>query len=239
MCGRFGLTKPEKVDPKTIGADEWERITSLITGLVPRFNIAPSQDVAVVLDIVRAEGGRRVLTTARWGLVPHWAKDPSIGDRLINARADSVAVKPAYRAAFKRQRCLIPADVFYEWEDRGKGAPRQPYAIRRKDGEPFCFAGLWEEWRPKDEENAKGAEPLLTCAIITTVANGVMAAFHHRMPVIVAPADYGRWLDPQTPLAEVAALLRPAPDDWLEAYPVSPYVNDPRHDDARTLEPVA
>ena len=235
MCGRFGLTKPEKVDPKTIGADEWERITSL----VPRFNIAPSQEVAVVLDVVREEGGRRVLTSARWGLVPHWAKDPAIGGRLINARADSVAVKPAYRAAFRRQRCLIPADVFYEWEGRGKGAPRQPYAIRRKDGGPFCFAGLWEAWRPKGEESAEGAEPLLTCAIITTDANGVMAAFHHRMPVIVAPADYGRWLDPETPLGEVAALLRPAPDDWLEAYPVSPYVNDPRHDDAGTLEPVA
>ena len=231
MWGRFGLAKPEKLDPKTIGADEWEQYT-----LLPRFNIAPSQDVAVVLEIVREEGGRRVLTTARWGLIPHWAEDPSIGDRLINARADTVAQKPAFRAAFKRQRCLIPADVFYEWEDRGKGSPRQPYAIRRRDGAPFCFAGLWEEWRPKGDETA---EPLLTCAIITTDANGVMAAFHHRMPVILAPSDYGRWLDPGTPLEEVTALLKPAPDDWLEAYPVSQYVNNPRHDDPRTLEPVA
>ena len=234
MCGRFGLAKPEKVDPKTIGVDEWEQYT-----LLPRFNIAPSQDVAVVLEIVREEKGRRALTAARWGLVPHWAKDPSIGNRQINARADTVATKPAYRAAFKRQRCLILADVFYEWADKGEGSPRQPYAIRRRDGAPFCFAGLWEEWRPKDDESAESAEPLLTCAIITTDANGVMAAFHHRMPVIVAPADYDRWLDPATPMEEVTALLRPAPDDWLEAYPVSPYVNDPRHEDPRTLQPVA
>ena len=236
MCGRYGLTNPNLVDLAGFGIDDLEAAAEVLRRLAPRYNIAPSQDVPVVLEILVEEHGRRVLTAARWGLVPPWAEDPGVGSRLINARAETVAERPAFRSAFRHRRCLIPADYFFEWEQAGRRGAKQAYAIRRQDRQPFAFAGLWEEWRPKGED-AAAEEALRTCTIITTEANSVMARFHHRMPVILAPEDYDGWLDPDTPAGELTALLRPAPEDWLEAYPVSRRVNDPRFDDPLILEP--
>ncbi len=236
MCGRYGLPNPNLVALAGFGIDDLEAAPEILRRVTPRYNIAPTQDVPVVLKIVVEDEGRRVLTAARWGLVPPWAEDPGVGSRLINARAEAVAEKPAFRSAFRHRRCLIPADHFFESEQRGPRGAKQAYAIRRRDRQPFAFAGPWEEWHPKGEK-AGGEEALRTCTIITTEANSVMAPVHHRMPVIVAPEEYDRWLDPETPLEELKALLRPAPDDWLEAYPVSRRVNDPRADDPLVLEP--
>jgi putative SOS response-associated peptidase YedK len=184
------------------------------------------------MTIIRqaSEGRGRELVTARWGLVPSWAKDLRIGSSLINARAETVASKLAFRQAFKARRCIIPSDGFYEWQRRADG-PKQPYLIRRRDRQPFGFAGLWEVWRDK----AVGEE-ITSCTIITCEANAVLAELHDRMPVILDPADYDRWLDPGVPGAE--ELLRPCPDDWLEVVAVSTRVNNVRNDDAGLIEPL-
>ncbi len=228
MCGRYVASTPPDQLADLFG------VTDVLAGdLGARWNVAPTLDVYAVAT---GSDGTRRLGTFRWGLVPWFAKDPSGGAKMINARAETVAEKPAFRSAFRHRRCLIPADCFFEWEQRrGRGA-KQAYAICRRDRQPFAFAGVWEEWRPKGED-AAGEEVLRTCALITTEANAVIAPFHHRMPVILAPEEYDRWLDPETPLGELEALLRPAPEDWLEAYPVSRHVNDPRADDPRVLEP--
>ena len=161
----------------------------------------------------------------RWGLVPSWAKDVGIGSRMINARAEGIAAKPAFRAAFRQRRCLVPADGFYEWQKVAGG--KQPMLIRLRSGDPFAFAGLWERWRGPDGEVETGT-------IITTAPNAVTAPIHDRMPVILDPADYDRWLDPSQP--DAAALLRPCPDDWLTAIPVSTRVNSPKNDAADLIE---
>lgn len=225
MCGRYGLTRPELIDAESLGVPE-------LPPLEPRWNIAPSQDVAAVVR----EGGVTVATMLKWGLVPRWAEDPSIGNRMANARAESVAGKPAFRDAFRRRRCLLLADVFYEWQaPDGKRGRKQPWALRRRDARPFALAGLWERWRPR--EAPRDEPPLRSCTIITTQPNGVVAPIHDRMPVIVDAADYAAWLDPETPEAEALALLRPAPDELLEGWPVSLHVNDPTHDDPSVLAP--
>ena len=163
----------------------------------------------------------------KWGLIPSWAKEPGIGNSLINARADTVAEKPAFRSAFKKRRCLAPADGFYEWKrENGK----TPYYFRLKDESPFAFAGLWERWE-------KGDEPVESCTLITCEANGVVGPVHNRMPVILKPEGYARWLDPEEQRSEdLVRLLAPLPDDWLSAHPVGKLVNNPRNEDPRCIE---
>jgi len=221
MCGRFTLRTPAYKLAEAFGVE-------VRANLAARYNIAPSQDIAAL----RAQGdGQRELVMLRWGLVPGWAKDPAMGNRMINARAETVAEKPAFRAAFRQRRCLIPADGFFEWQKTPDGS-KQPYLMARPDGEPFTMAGLWEHWQPPGTD-----EPLETCTIITTEANETVAPIHHRMPVILSASDREAWLDPAPPSAEaLAALLRPAPDDTLIAQAVARHVNNARHDDPACIE---
>jgi putative SOS response-associated peptidase YedK len=222
MCGRFSL----KARPEVL-AQRFE--LTEVTGLEPRYNIAPTQPVAVVRAGTEATG--RELSRLHWGLIPSWADDPAIGNRMINARAETADQKPAYRSAFRLRRCLVLADGFFEWT-KADGAKR-PYYFRLEDGGPFAFAGLWERW-------TKGQEPIESCTLLTTDANNLVGPVHERMPVILEPEDYGRWLDPQRRRPEdVHALLRPVPAEQMIGYPVGRWVNDPRHDDPRCVEPAA
>ncbi len=209
MCGRFILMSPGRDLAERFQLDEEP-------SLVPRYNIAPTQMVAVVrLDPV---SGRRRLALLKWGLVPFWAKDPVLGPRLINARAESAAEKPAFRAAFKHRRCLVPADGFYEW--RKSPGKRQPYLIGMADDSSFAFAGLWEQWKGAD------GQAIESCTILTTNANELVAPLHDRMPVVLLPEDYGLWLD--TKIREpgsLVALLRPFPSGEMKSRPVSFKVN--------------
>ncbi len=194
--------------------------------LAPRYNIAPSQPVPVV----RAADAGREWVNLRWGLVPSWAKDAKLAQ--INARAETAPDKPMFRSAFRKRRCLIPASGFYEWQATG-GKRKQPFCIRLADDKPFAFAGLWERWEGPDG-------PVESCCILTTEANDLVRPIHDRMPVILDPRHFDQWLDPkQRDAAALAPLLRPFAVDAMKAYPVSPWVNDPRHDDARCLEPAA
>jgi putative SOS response-associated peptidase YedK len=172
-----------------------------------------------------------VLAMLRWGPIPSWAKDANIGNRLINARADTVAAKPSFRSAFKRRRCLVPADGFYEWKRDGK--VKQPFFIHRKDEEPFAFAGLWERW-----ENPEDGKEVQSCSLITTEANELMAPIHDRMPVILAESAYDRWLDLDEPVSDLQSLLKPFPANELAAYPISTYVNSPKNQGPKCIEPV-
>jgi putative SOS response-associated peptidase YedK len=197
--------------------------------LVPRYNIAPMTDVAVVRANAR---GDRDLVRMRWGLVPRWARDPAIGARLINARGETMAVRPAFRMAFQRHRCLLPADGFYEWQTlpaRGGRAPRKvPLHIGMKDGAPFAMAALAERWM------SEHGDVLDTCAIVTTEANDAMRDVHDRMPLIVAPEHHARWLDRTR--TDVADIVVPFPSERMARYPVSTRVNNVRHDDASLIE---
>ncbi len=223
MCGRYSLTSPTEAVRRMFDFPEQPN-------LAVRVNIAPSQDVAAVR--LGADGASaRHFAWLRWGLIPSWAKEPDIGNRMINARAETIAEKPAFRAAFRRRRCLIPADGFYEWKtERGR---KQPYRIALEGGAPFAFAGLWERW-----EGAGEAGAVESCTIVTTEANARLKAIHHRMPVILAPGAYEAWLDPATPGAEAQALLRPAPSEWFTAYRVSPKINSPANDDPALIAPL-
>ena len=197
----------------------------------PRYNLAPTQDVLVVrsaADASGAKGGRRG-DLLRWGLVPHWAEDPSVGNRMINARAETAAQRPAFRDAMKRRRCLVPADGFYEWQAVPGSKRKQPHLIRMKDDRPFGFAGLWESW-------GRGDERLETFTILTTSPNELIAAIHDRMPVIVPPEEFDRWLDPAVPASDVADLLRPYPAEQMQAQPVGTRVNNPANDDPSCAE---
>ncbi len=222
MCGRYTLTTPLEGLRAVFLFEE-------SPNLAARYNIAPTQEVPVIRRGVGDDS--RHLALLRWGLIPSWAKEASIGSRMINARAESVAEKPAYRTAFRRRRCLIPADGFYEWQARPSG-PKQPYLISPVAGGPFAFAGLWERWTDK----AHG-EPVESFTIVTTEANRRLAAIHHRMPVVLAPADHQAWLDPASSLDALLALLRPAPEDAFDAAPVSTRVNAVRNDDPSLIEP--
>ena len=230
MCGRFASTSSPAALAQTFDVDE----ISIETGLPERYNVAPTSDVYAVTE--RAPGCR-ALRTLRWGLVPSWAKDPSIGARMINARSDTVATKPAYRSALARRRAIIPIDAFYEWQARpgtaaGK-APKQPWAIRRVDGQPMAAAGLWEVWRsPTDPD-----EILHTCAIVTTEPNEVTSPIHDRMPVLLDRWSWDRWLDPKSDPDGLLELLVPFPATELEAWPVSTAVNHAANEGAHLLDP--
>ncbi len=225
MCGRFTLRAPASVI-----AEQFALLD--VAPFDPRYNIAPTQDVAAVRRTSEATDSARQLVRLRWGLVPAWAKDPAIGNRLINARAETAAEKPAFRTALRRRRCLVVADGFYEWQRSGK--QKQPYFIRLCDDRPFAFAGLWEHWEGPDHS------ALETCALLTTEPNDLMKPIHDRMPVILSPSDFDHWLDPAVQQPEqLASLFRPYPSEEMVAYPVSAYVNSPTRDDPRCIEPTA
>ena len=220
MCGRFSLTTPSAALRDLFGFDE-------LPNLPPRYNIAPTQDVAAVRLV--GDDPKPHFTLFRWGLIPSWAKDVAIGARLINARAETVAEKPAFRHAFRRRRCLIPADGFYEWEKRPDGG-KQPWRVTLEGDVPFAFAGLWEHWMGAD-----GGE-IESCTIVTTEAAPSIARIHGRMPVILDPADFPAWL---TGTPEAALALLHSYRGKLAAYPVGTRVNSVRNDDAELLKPVS
>lgn len=215
MCGRMAITDPDRVMKKFKPDDIRTPIEKA------RYNVAPGQKIAAVVQ----HEGRRVLGDLQWGLVPSWAKDPSIGNRMINARAETVSEKPAFRNAFKRRRCLIPVDGFYEWKKIDDG--KVPYFIHLADREPFAFAGLYEV-------HGSGEDRLASCTIITTTPNACMKPLHHRMPVILPEAVWGAWLAAAEPEAHLA-LLKPYPDGAMEAYAVSRHVNRPTNDDPECI----
>jgi putative SOS response-associated peptidase YedK len=218
MCGRFELhTNPAAI------ALAFELAHP--PAISPRYNIAPMQDVPVVRA---TRSGERELAQVRWGLVPRWAKDPSIGARMINARAETLEAKPAFRNALKWHRCLLPADGFYEWKALPNG--KQPYRIGMKDGSLFALAALCERWLSPE------GYVLDTCTIVTTPANALLRPLHDRMPLIIAPEDYARWLDRS--VEDVTDLLSPYPAAGMNFYPVSARVNAVRNDDASIIEPV-
>jgi putative SOS response-associated peptidase YedK len=216
MCGRYELHSHPAAVALAFGL-------SLAPEIAPRYNIAPMQDVPVIR--LRSDGARE-LSTARWGLVPRWAKDPSIGNKLINARGETLAEKPSFRMAFKHHRCLIPANGFYEWMPGAAGG-KQPIHIGMKDGALFAFAGVCERWMSPE------GDVLDTCSIATTSANALLAVLHERMPVIIPPEQYERWLDVSR--FDVQDLLEPYPAQAMRWYPVSTRVNSVRNDDAALL----
>jgi putative SOS response-associated peptidase YedK len=193
----------------------------------PRYNIAPTQPIA----IVRLSEGERHFALVRWGLIPSWVKDPKSVSLMFNARGETAAEKPAYKAAMKRRRCLVPADGFYEW--KRDGDRKRPHWIRRRDSKPLAFAGLWETW------TGPNGEELETAAIVTTAANDTLKPLHDRMPVVVPPDAFGLWLDPNADLKIAAALMTPAPNDLLEAYEVSSAVNRVANDEPALLTPAS
>ena len=232
MCGRFTLSANAQRLADFFPLFE-------IPSAPPRYNIAPTQ---TVLAVAQGENDQPRASLLRWGLIPSWAKDKKISASLINARADTVATKPAFRAAFKRRRCLILADGFYEWRknvgptfnsgDSGRskaGPTKQPFHIRMTDNAPFAFAGVWEHW--------SGEEPAIdSCSIITTAANDVLRPLHDRMPVILSPKDYGRWLDPKiSDPGVLQEMLQPYPCEPMIAVPVGLYVNNARNEGAECL----
>jgi putative SOS response-associated peptidase YedK len=222
MCGRFTLT----IDPSHLQeAFPWAVIPN---DLAPRYNIAPSQPVAVIPNT-----GDSLLSFYKWGLIPSWSKDPSIGERMINARSETLAEKPSFRNAYRRRRCLILADGFFEWKQNPCMKSKQPIYIRLIDARPFAFAGLWESWSPPD-----GSE-LRTCTIITTQPNSLLEPIHNRMPVILNPEVYNKWLNPNDMLpSQLNELLVSYPADEMIAIPVSKLVNSPQYDSVEIIKPI-
>lgn len=221
MCGRFTLRTSAQQLVLHFSCD-------ISNDLAPTYNAAPTQAIAAV----RSQAGSRQFARLRWGLIPAWAKDRSIGSRMINARAETVAEKPAFRAAFRARRCLILADGYFEWQKVGKA--KQPYYIRRHDEAPFAMAGLWESW-----SDPQTSEPLESCTIITTEANQTTRPIHDRMPAILAEPDWRVWLDPQQKTPSVLLpLLQSFDSASMVAYPVDRWVNSPRNNDPRCIAPV-
>jgi len=220
VCGRYTLTVSAAVLAEVFAVD--------VPELRPRYNVAPTQTMGVVrLD----RHGARAWRQARWGLIPSWSKDPAIGNRMINARAETAADKPSFRAAIRRRRCLVPADGFYEWRRSPDG--KVPHLIRFEDGRPFGFAGLWERWRDP------GGEEVDSYTILTTRPNEVVATLHDRMPVILPPAVHHEWLaSGEIERDRLEVLLAPHPAAGMEAYPVSRHVNSPANDDPECVRPV-
>lgn len=225
MCGRFAQADGGK------GLIEYLSIVSTAFTAPSRYNIAPSQHAVVIRRL--SDQKALVASILRWGLIPHWAKDPAIGTRLINARSETVVEKPSFREAFVHRRCLVPTNGFYEWQ--GKGRDKQPFYIGMADGQSFAIGGLWESWQ----------SPETTCTesftILTTQANACVAPIHDRMPVIVPVEHYATWLDSGStvPVCSMAGLLSPFPAARMVSYPVSDWVNSPSHDSALCMQPVA
>ena len=221
MCGRYVLKAALPDIARMLGMD-------VDLDLEPRYNIAPTSSVPACR---MQEPDQKQLALLRWGLIPHWAKQADSSYKMINARAETVAEKPAFRDPLRHRRCLIPADGYYEWKTiEGR---KQPYYFSMKDGNPFCFAGLWERWQPT------GGEAVESFAIITTGANARASEIHHRMPVILAPGDYAQWLDPHTTKsADVLPLLQPFSPAAMSIYPVSTLVNNARVDESRCITPL-
>jgi putative SOS response-associated peptidase YedK len=219
MCGRFVITSAPEAIRRLLRYEEQPNFP-------PRYNVAPTQPI----PIVRLDNGARRFALVRWGLIPGWVKDPKQFALLINARIEGIDTKPAYRAAMKRRRCLIPADGFYEWKKEGKG--RRPFFVRARDRQPFAFAGLWETWTDR------GGGEIETATIVTCPANETLAEIHDRMPVIVPPAQHDAWLDVgKIDARQAAALAGPAPADFVEAYQVSARVNSFQNDGPENVAP--
>lgn len=221
MCGRYAYKFT------------WKEIHDLLAHgtfperLDPRFNMAPTQ----LGPVVRSTDAGLEGLMMKWGLIPSWADDPKIGNGMINARADGIEAKPAFRSAFKARRCLVPVSGFYEWQAIEGQKTKQPYFIQRADGAPMFFAGLWERW-------TKGDAPIESYTIITTEPNEQMAAIHNRMPVILGDDRIEQWMDPKASKDDLLALLRPAPEDLLQMHPVSTRVNSPKNDEPSLVQPV-
>jgi putative SOS response-associated peptidase YedK len=223
VCGRFTQQRPASELAEIFGAEP------LADELGSRFNIAPTDEAFVVVQ--REE--RRAITAYRWGLVPHWASDARAGSRMFNARAETLTTSPAFREAFRRRRCLVPVDSFYEW--RREGTERQPYLVERSDGRPLVLAGLWAGWHDPATDQVRR-----TFTIVTTTPNEALAGLHDRMPVIVIDRDWARWLDPAPDeRAELLGLLQPTDEVALEIRAVARFVNDVRRDGPELIEPLA
>lgn len=219
MCGRFAQRSPSKKIAEKFKVEE-------VPPLVERYNVAPAQQVLGI----RESSGAREAAFFKWGLVPGWAKDAAIGNKLINARSETVTEKPSFRGAFARRRFLVPSDGFFEWSRRGDR--KRPFYFHMRDGEPFAIAGLWERWEGE-------GEPLETCTLLTTEANELLAPHHDRMPVILRPEDYEAWLDADLQRPELLTpLLRPYPYEGMAAYAVSMRVNSPSNDGPSCVEPL-
>jgi putative SOS response-associated peptidase YedK len=228
MCGRFVAERSPASYAGALGVAELpERV------LPPNYNVAPTQEVYIARV---PDSGDRCLDIARWGLIPSWAKDPSIGNRMINARSETVAEKPAYRSSFASRRCLVPADGFYEWQAR-EGARKQPYYLRPADGSVLVMAGLYAWWRDKSVvDDDDPAAWVLSTTLLTTSADGQVAGIHDRSPVPVAPSLFAAWLDPQVPGGDILPeVLSPPPGDYWDVYPVSTAVNSPRNNSVDNL----
>lgn len=220
MCGRYSLSQSGETIAAAFDLADVPTVAS-------RYNIAPTQPVPVI----RAAAGTRQIAELHWGLIPSWSKDPGIGARLINARAETVTEKPSFRSAFKRRRCLLVADGFYEWQRSPQG--KQPYYFQLDNQQPFGFAGLWEHW-----ENGAG-DVIESCTILTTEANDLLRPVHDRMPVILQRQDYELWLDPEMQQPErLQALLRPYSADAMTHYAVSARVNNPKNNSADCVQPL-
>ncbi len=225
MCGRFARRSTQKVLADWFGVDPEE-----VPPFAPSYNVAP-QSMQPVVRLDR-DTGRREFALLRWGLIPFWAKDAKIAYSTINARSEDAAARPAFREALRKRRCLVPADAFYEWQ-RVDAKTRLPYAFALKSGEPYALAGLWEYWRPEQ------GEPLESFTILTTDPNELMEPVHNRMPVILEPRDYDRWLEPGDPARPPVDLLRPLPAEKMTAWRISERVGNVRNNDPSLLEPVS
>ena len=229
MCGRYTQTASPELIAKQFN------IAEPIPLFKPNYNIAPTQNVVAIR--LQAETAKRECVLLKWGLIPVWAKEAKFGNQCINAKCETVAEKPAYRSAFKKRRCLVVANGFYEWQRVGER--KQPMWIGRKDKQTFAFAGRWEWWQPPAGASGTPAPPIESCTIITTGPSGLMSAIHNRMPVILPASSYDEWLDPSSPAEPLKELLRSSPSEELHAYPVSHLVNSPRNNAPQLLEPIA
>lgn len=231
MCGRFTWTTPPELMWSIL--EDFE----IPMDFKPRYNIAPTQDVPVIPNTITeidSDNNTRKLEFFKWGLIPSWAKDAKIGSRMINARSETLSEKPSFRNAYKRRRCLILADGYYEWVPTPGEKTKQPVYIRLKSKEPFTFAGLWEQWKPEWTD-----KPFLSCTIITCSPNPMLAEIHHRMPVILHQENHEEWLAPgEQPKENLQHLLTAYPGEELEAYPVSKFVNKPMNDSPECIEPI-
>jgi putative SOS response-associated peptidase YedK len=224
MCGRYSQSQSAEIIAKAFQVDS-------VPALKPRYNIAPTQSVPTVLQT--SASTNRQFKMLHWGLIPSWAKDPKMGGRLINARAETVNEKPAFRSAFRQRRCLVLADGFYEWQQQEDKKQKQPFYFRLSDGQPFAFAGLWEHWKGADGEEIE------SCTLLTTEPNELMQPIHNRMPVILDPKDYDLWLDSEVKKPELLQpLLRPYQTEEMTTYPVSKVVNKPSNDTAECINSI-